>query len=344
VQHEQALNRLRRELAIVEQEKLAGLTTAKQSLESELDELRSQNASLQQNVNRLIVAVQRRTKENERLSQSNSDLSRALELLQQQKANSDSSLANLERQVAVLRQTNEQSIQKGEDRSRELTIAFKRLQTEHARLQREARRVADENEMKTSRANATRSAIQGVHSLLAVSPAIDCPVTFLTNLIPKLQQLFNVLSFSPVKATVRTRRLFQFDLSVFGVPPNPDGAKFISPQHARLISSMRQELMSFPIITEAPAIDSNARMTAQLEQLRTLVLLVKRLFQDRESHIEQMGALITSQHLAVMRMSKNTTNREVVEQSQENQRMAQEILAKDRKSRREFGSFMTPKR
>jgi hypothetical protein len=106
---------------------------------------------------------------------------------------------------------------------------------------------------------------------------------------------------------------------------------------------MRQELMSFPIITEAPTIDSNARMTAQLEQLRALVLLVKRLFQDREAHIEQMSALITSQHLAVMRMSKNTPNREAVEQSQENQRRAQEILAKDRNSRREFGSFMTPK-
>jgi hypothetical protein len=99
---------------------------------------------------------------------------------------------------------------------------------------------------------------------------------------------------------------------------------------------MRQELMSFPIVSEAPGIETTARMTTQLEQLRSLVLLVKRLFQERESHIEEMGHLITSQHSAIMKLSKDARNVSEGDKSRENHSRAQAILDSDRASRREL--------
>ena len=102
--------------------------------------------------------------------------------------------------------------------------------------------------------------------------------------------------------------------------------------------------MSFPIHSESPIVEPTERMTAQLEQLRSLVLLVKRLFEEREAHIEQMSALITSQHAAVMRLSKNTSgSRDALEQSRYDIKKAQDIIDRDRRSRREFMTFTTPK-
>ena len=86
-------------------------------------------------------------------------------------------------------------------------------------------------------------------------------------------------------------------------------------------------------------------MTAQLEQLRSLVLLVKRLFQDRENHIEELARLIASQHAAVMRLSKTAPNKELIELSTANNRLAQALIERDRASRREFQDVAaTPKR
>ena len=307
----------------------------------------------------------------DKLVKANEELNQAIEILQKQKESQASMLENMELQVDVAKKSIDQEKNQAQLLSADLTkykAKAKAIQQENTRLkaqldaskkselelQRKLERVQrekSENDQKgltmekkitllRNQSSTMVSTLRSIHSYLSVYGAkVSDPMSLLKDLVQKMQALFDEMSLPSVKLSRAKKTLKRKYYETINVAPNPDEAKFIPPAHAHLISSMRQELMSFPIQGESTTIEPTARMTAQLEQLRSLVLLVKRLFQEREAHIEEMAKLISSQHSAVMRLSKNKADKDVVELSQHNNQIAQDLISKDRMSRQQFQVF-----
>ncbi|OHT06037.1 hypothetical protein TRFO_05678 [Tritrichomonas foetus] len=104
-------------------------------------------------------------------------------------------------------------------------------------------------------------------------------------------------------------------------------------KHKKLLNRVAQALMSLPIGKPSFNIESNEQLESQLEKLQKLVELVKKIFDDREKNIENLAAMIDSQHQAVLKISEVPTDSSAVALSIQNYTSSQHIIREDRSRR-----------
>ena len=89
--------------------------------------------------------------------------------------------------------------------------------------------------------------------------------------------------------------------------------------------NLKQELLSLPINTDKFLNDSNLSIESQIKSLNEVLKQVKQLFFTRENQIDEMASLISSQHEAILEISKNPKNSNILIQSKKNFHRSQEI-------------------
>lgn len=91
--------------------------------------------------------------------------------------------------------------------------------------------------------------------------------------------------------------------------------------------------MSLPIGKPSFNIQSNDQLENQLEKLQKLVGLVKDIFDEREKNIENLAAMVDSQHQAVIKIAEVPTDTSTVALSFQNYQKSQQIIKEDRSRR-----------
>jgi hypothetical protein len=114
---------------------------------------------------------------------------------------------------------------------------------------------------------------------------------------------------------------------------HPESETLIT-RHKEILEKIKHALLGFPIGKPTFDIESQDQLELQLSQLKSLVELVKRLFDEREQHIEEMASLIQSQHRAVLRMSECADDSQVRSNSAISFQRSKSILDSDRSSQR----------
>lgn len=115
-------------------------------------------------------------------------------------------------------------------------------------------------------------------------------------------------------------------------------------RHKRIIDTIKNALLAFPIGNPKFDIESHDQLEAQLKLLGSLIALVKRIFDEREKHIEELASMVESQHRAVMRMSEQPVNPTIVADSYTNFQRTQSIIRSDRTMRSTMASTSSPQR
>jgi len=179
--------------------------------------------------------------------------------------------------------------------------------------------------------------VNSLHSFISVFGSSSNYRNTLESIIDRLAPLFEIFSLPHIDIQMTNVKGLSFcSFILFSIEPGIFSNTHLSSQ-ARLLTTMRQELLSLPIEDNLPIPDQKpVLLISQLEQLKTLVSLVKRLFQKREDQIEQMGMLIASQHDAIMKISKGENQHLYAEISTSNYNVSQSILESDRQSRKEL--------
>lgn len=104
-------------------------------------------------------------------------------------------------------------------------------------------------------------------------------------------------------------------------------------KHQNLLQRVTQILMSLPIGKPSFNIQSNDQLENQLEKLQKLVGLVKDIFDEREKNIENLAAMVDSQHQAVIKIAEVPTDTSTVALSFQNYQKSQQIIKEDRSRR-----------
>lgn len=101
-------------------------------------------------------------------------------------------------------------------------------------------------------------------------------------------------------------------------------------KHKKILQKVAQALMSLPIGKPSFNIESNEQLESQLEKLQKLVQMVKTIFDEREKNIQNLSALVESQHQAVIKIAEVPTDSATVALSYQNYQKSQSILQEDK--------------
>ena len=178
-----------------------------------------------------------------------------------------------------------------------------------------------------------RSKSEKVYSSLHQIPLIihssSTNTSMLEQIIDEMNPILKMYSIDEINGSFR---------HVYKVNDNPSisiapTGETLLEKHKKLIERVAQALMSLPIGKPSFNIESNEQLESQLEKLQKLVELVKKIFDDREKNIENLAAMVDSQHQAVLKISEVPTDSSAVALSFQNYQKAQKIINEDRSRR-----------
>lgn len=144
---------------------------------------------------------------------------------------------------------------------------------------------------------------------------------------------FESQGFGKIQTFLPKQKLVISDVIVASV--DPESETMIGRQQ-RLLDSVRKTLLSFPLGNKSLDLATSDQLENQLDQLHMLVNLIKRLFDEREVHIEELVSMIESQHNAILQISNAPTDKSVVSKSVENVKRAKLIIEEDRSKRKQM--------
>jgi hypothetical protein len=129
------------------------------------------------------------------------------------------------------------------------------------------------------------------------------PSELLHGLVDLLNRVSSILGMNPLRSEEWKTRVPCQVSSQLVASVTPEG-ETLTAKHKAIFDTVRQVMLSFPIVGQELDAGSPDRLEEQLLQLKSMVELVRRLFDERETHIQDLVSMIDAQHQAVMSMSQ----------------------------------------
>jgi chromosome segregation ATPase len=335
IEHESQMNELRQQLdASIESSRRfaseSSATSAQTELlkhqvlsqESELLSLQSKLSSAQESYERKLRQAQTSHKERiDELEQVRSDLTEQVSHFQEEVSGLKS---ELQAETASGSRTLEQVTQKFESALAELATKDQVI----ARLQGEVQ----------GGGKASRGISRMQRFLRTTSKSGVSPSKVLHGLVDRLNDVSRVLGMDSLLIDEWEQRVACEVSSqlVVSVPPENETLRA---RHRAIFDTVRQVMLSFPIAREEVDVGSPDRLEEELLQLKSMVELVRGLFDERERHIQDLVSMIDAQHQAVMSMSQS---RDQPQASTHTLRKLQHVVATDSAGRKLMLSSSRP--
>ena len=164
---------------------------------------------------------------------------------------------------------------------------------------------------------------------------------FLNDIVGRINELARVLNIAEIPEVTFREYRARITRSLVSVTPE---SETLLARHKRIIETIKNALLAFPIGNPKFDIESHDQLEAQLQLLGSLIALVKRLFDEREKHIEELASMVESQHRAVMRISEQPVNPTIVADSYTSFQRTQSILRSDRTMRSTMATANSPQK
>ena len=97
------------------------------------------------------------------------------------------------------------------------------------------------------------------------------------------------------------------EFSLYPIEPQINNSEAVSSQSLSLLNDIRDTLLQFPINDSSSQPFSSLSLTEQIKHIKELVLDLTRIIKDKDTNLQRMRNLVSSQHLAVMELTKNQT-------------------------------------
>jgi chromosome segregation ATPase len=304
---------------------------------------------------------------NEALVRRVKDLESSKAVLQQELQITNEKCLTLERQLIEDVSIAQSSVIEAERKTETLTKLSDELQTETKKLSVELANKTEmlesleadftstkdqcdtiSQELKTTTAHKSKlnEAIRMIRHLLerfASSPRKQREA--ISELVDQLNPLLELIGVPSVQLDSRDLELRSMHYVVASIFPQ---AETLTQKSKAIMNTIREVLLSFPIGDQKFDFESHDLLEAQLTQLRSVIEMIRRLFDEREKHIEELASMIAAQHQAVLQISSSRKDISALTASQANFRRSHGILESDREGRiamvSSMRSSLTPQR
>lgn len=252
------------------------------------------------------------------------ELNEKIEQMELELSKNKAAIVQLENENAVQRQQNK-TITKENDKLK--TANAKLLSTVEEKIN-EIGKIKAENtglQLKEENYNAVLEELKHLRSVFDNKEFKNARNSDKAHMITEsINSTFRCASIKSVKNFIIEKPLRFYSTQHVNVIPE---SETLLEKQKRILEAVRKELLSFPKVVNfyTPTEDD---LESQLEQLHTLVSVVKKMFDEREKHILEMSDVVSSQHKAVLQMSSKQPQSIInsIITSNENMKKAQEII------------------